>query len=190
MHMEFRKAEHKMNSVGRRGLSKKEHLWFISIMKNKIIANCQCVQVDWDHFLCPLTDIWFIGDSLISHLSDRAAFRASSNLGLANKKVHRPGTSSMHWSDLIPMVQLAMMFNPPPVMFLVHVGGNDLVTRQGKLIKNIKKDLQYLASVFSTTKIIWSDILPRKSWRGVEPTQGNVDKMNSKRKRITWLGDK
>ena len=139
----------------------------------------------------PLTNIWFIGDSLISHLSDRAAFRASSNLGLANKKVHWLGTSSMHWRDLIPKFQLAMMFNPPHVMILVHVGGNDLVTmRQGKLIKNIKKDLQYLASVFSTAtcKIIWSDILPRKSWRGVEPTQGNLDKMNSKRKRINRAG--
>ena len=172
-----------MNSIGRRGLSKKECLWFISIVKNKIIANCQCVQVDWD------TDIWFIGVSLISHLSDRAAFRASSNLGLANKKVHWLGTSSMHWRDLIPKFQLAMMFIPPPVMILVHVGGNDLVTmRQGKLIKNIKKDMQYLASVFSTAKIIWSDILPRKSWRGVEPTQGNLDKMNSKRKRINRAG--
>ena len=95
----------------------------------------------------PLTDIWFIGDSLISHLSDRAAFRASSNLGLANKMVHWLGISSMHWRDLIPKFQLAMMFKPPPVMILVHVGGNDLVTmRQGKLIKNIKKDLQYFAS--------------------------------------------
>ena len=93
----------------------------------------------------PLTDIWFIGDSLISHLSDRAAFRASSNLGLANKTVHWLGTSSMHWHDLILKFQLAMMFNPPPVMILVHVGGNDLVTmRQGKLIKNIKKDLHIL----------------------------------------------
>ena len=129
MHMDFKKAEHKMNSIARRGLSKKERIWFISIMKNKIIANCQCVQVDWDHFMYPLTDIWFIGDSLISHLSDRAAFRSSSNLGLANKKVHWLGTSSMHWRDLIPKFQLAMMFNPPPVMILVHVGGND-ETRQ------------------------------------------------------------
>ena len=87
----------------------------------------------------PLTNIWFIGDSLISHLSDKT-FRASSNLGLANKKVLWLGTSSMLWRDLIPKFQLTIRFNPPPVMILVHVGGNDLVTmRRGKLIKNIKK---------------------------------------------------
>ena len=54
--------------------------------------------------------------------------------------------------------------------------------RQGKLIKNIKKDLQYLSSVFSTAKIIWSYSQENlgAGW--------NLDKMNSKRKRINRAG--
>ena len=74
-------------------------------------------------------------------------------------------------------------------MIVVHLGGNDLVTTaQGKLMKSMKRDLCYLASVFPTTFIVWSDILPQMSWRGLESNPLNLGNMNNKRKRINRVG--
>lgn len=136
-----------------------------------------------------LTDIWIIGDSLISHLEeDVGALRGSLNLGLAFNVLWL-GTGGMHWSDLIPRFQCTMIFHPPPVMIIIHVGGNDLVTmKQAKLIKVIRRDLGYIASVFPSVKIAWSDILPRNWWRGIENSPDNLAKIDEKRKRINRAG--
>lgn len=62
----------------------------------------------------------------------------------------------------------------PPVMIITHVGGNDIVSmKQDMLIKKIKKDLNYIASVFPSAKMVLSDILPRRSLYGVENTSDN-----------------
>ena len=74
-------------------------------------------------------------------------------------------------------------------MIIIHIGGNDLVQmKQRNLMRKIKKDLQYVASVFSTSYIVWSDILPRAEWRGLESTLDNLKKINKKRKRVNREG--
>ena len=95
----------------------------------------------------------------------------------------------MKWNELHGQVQLTMLFNSPPAMIIIHLGGNDLVTiKQGKLIKSIKRDLNYISSVFPSALIVWSDILPRLSWRGITPTLENLGKINRKRKCINRAG--
>lgn len=99
------------------------------------------------------------------------------------------GTSGMHWNQLLSTLQLKMMFNPPPALILIHLGGNDLVNiKQAKFMKLIRRDLSYVASVFPHAYIVWSDILPRKHWRGMVSTPQNLIKMNEKRKRINRAG--
>ena len=74
-------------------------------------------------------------------------------------------------------------------MIIIHIGGNDLVQmKQRNLMRKIKKDLQYVASVFSTSYIVWSDILPRAEWRGLESTLNNLKKINKKHKRVNREG--
>ncbi|MEW8545795.1 MAG: hypothetical protein AB2693_19915 [Candidatus Thiodiazotropha sp.] len=126
---------------------------------------------------------------MLAHLEeDLAALHSSPNLGIADNILWL-GAGGMHWSELIPKFQCTMIFNPPPDLIVIHVGGNDLVTvKQAKLIKVIRRDLQYLASVFPTAIVVWSDILPRKSWRGIENNPQNLAKMNEKRKRINRAG--
>ena len=130
-----------------------------------------------------------LGDSLINHLEDMANIRRVPSLGLLNKRVLWLGSSGMHWPELVPKFQLTMILNPQPMMIVIHLGGNDLATvTQGKMIKKIKKDINYIASVFPSTQVVWSDILPRLVWRGVDNTPENLRKLDLKRKRINRAG--
>lgn len=97
---------------------------------------------------------------------DRAIFRNNYNLGLHDRKVLWFGNKGMHWHELLPKLQHKILFHPRPSMILIHVGGNDLVqVKQVKLMKRIKKDLKYIAAVFPSIFVVWSDVLPRKQWR-------------------------
>lgn len=108
------------------------------------------------------------------------------NLGLSNRTVRWLGSGGMHWEQLLTELQLNMMFNPRPAMLILSLGGNDLVDiKQAKLMKKIKKDIKYIASIFPNAYIVWSDILPRKAWRD---SNESLVKTNQKRKRINRAG--
>ena len=95
----------------------------------------------------------------------------------------------MHWHQLLPKLQLAMMGYPSPDMIIIHVGGNDITSvKQGKFIKMIKKDINYLASVFPRSMIVWSDILPRFSWRGLDSSVTAFGRTDEKHKRVNRAG--
>ena len=65
-----------------------------------------------------------------------------SNLGLADTILWLV-KGGMHWSDLLPTFQFAMLFNSKPVLIVINVGGNDLVTiKQAKFIRVINRDLK------------------------------------------------
>ena len=99
------------------------------------------------------------------------------------------GKGGMHWDELKGGFQKAMLFSVAPFMIIIHLGGNDLVTiKQGKMIKWIKRDLKYIASVFPQAILVWSDILPRQKWRGMINSPPNLKQINNKRKRINRAG--
>ena len=56
--------------------------------------------------------------------------------------------------------------------------------RQAKMMKRITKDIKYVHSVFPSSYLEWSDILPRSKWLGLRPTAKNISKMDIKRRRI------
>ena len=129
------------------------------------------------------------GDSFINHLEDMANFRQVPSLGLPNKKVFWLGSNGMHWPELVLKFQLTMILNLQPVMIVIHLGGNDLATvKQGKMIKKIKKDNNYIASVYPSTQVVWSDVLPRLVWRDVDYTPENLRKLDLKRRHINRAG--
>lgn len=60
-----------------------------------------------------------------------------------------------------------------PDVLVLHVGGNDLGARPlRELVKDIKFDLLRLWSLFPSLVTVWSDIVPRKVWRGARSVEG------------------
>lgn len=54
---------------------------------------------------------------------------------------------------------------PPPEVLLIQLGSNDLATIKGKeLIELIRLEILRLRTLFPHTKLIWSEILPRRYW--------------------------
>ena len=102
-------------------------------------------------FLCNnfLSDVWFIGDSLVHHAEEAAVAQGNSNLHLQNGSIIWLGKSGMHWDQLQDVIQLEMLNRAPPAMIVIHLGGNDLVeVKQATLIKKISKDMAYINSIF------------------------------------------
>lgn len=59
---------------------------------------------------------------------------------------------------------------------------------QSKLLKTFKKQFEYMASVYPDATLVWSNILPRQAWRGIENTTENLEMTEQKRKRVNQLG--
>ena len=114
----------------------------------------------------------------MSHVADEAWDRGLPNLDLDGRTVHWFGKGSMHWSQLHSTMQLKMLFYPTPAMIVIHLAGNDLVgLKQAQLIKRIPETL-----------IVWSDILQRTQWWGMDLNRCSLETMNNKRKRINRAG--
>ena len=140
-------------------------------------------------FLIPDNNIWIIGSSIITHAEEAAYAKNQGDLQLEGRQVLWFGSRGMHWYDLRPKVQWEMLNRPPSVMLVIHVGGNDLVNiSQAKMMKKITKDIKYIHSVFPSSYLVWSDILPRSKWLGLRPTAKNISNNDKKRRRINHHG--
>jgi hypothetical protein len=104
-------------------------------------------------------------------------------LGLENDNIyvyweHQSGMRLCHFIETIHYMNDRY---PKPDLLIIHCGGNDIglkpimeIIMEGKtLYKELKVMLPY-------TRLIWSQILPRKSWRYIE----NVVVADKNRKRI------
>lgn len=146
-----------------------------------VIKSCKCI----------VTDIWIIGDSLIRWAQERAIFRRAENLGFSREEVqvHWFGKGGMTWDDLKAKIQFLMMHMSTPLMIVIHVGGNSVVEKKlGTIIRSIDRDISYIASLFPSTLLVWSDILPRRTWRGAQASEFGA--MNNKLRRMNTAGRK
>ncbi|OCT76602.1 hypothetical protein XELAEV_18031805mg [Xenopus laevis] len=85
------------------------------------------------------------------------------------------GVGGLCWEEVVPMIIQEAKRVGPPNIILVHAGGNDLARCPMKqLTKNIKRDFVRLWTIFPGVCLLWSEILPRKKWRGAR-SHGAVD---------------
>ena len=104
-------------------------------------------------------------------------------LGQNSFKIVWLGQKGMRWEQLLPALQLHMITRGHPRMIIVHLGGNNIDSvPQINLMKTIREDLIYIHSVFSSTLLVWCDILPRQVWRN--NINGDSKVLNLKCKRI------
>ena len=131
--------------------------------------------------------IWIIGSSIITHVEEAAYAKNQGKLQLEGRPlVWKQGNALERPA---PRVQWEMLIPPLPVKLVIHVEGNDLVNiRQAKMMKRITKDIKYIHSVFPSSYLEWSDILPCSKWLGLRPTAKNISQMDIKRRRINCHG--
>lgn len=133
------------------------------------------------------TDIWLLGDSIIYWAGVYAAERNSPNLNLPSQwSLGWYGIRGMSWSQFVHTLQLRVLFQTPPKVILVHLGGNDLCTKSLLQVFNlIRNGLNYLLAAYPDVHYIWVDILQRLHW--TSSYQGDVI-IERKRQRTNRFG--
>ncbi|MCJ8730815.1 hypothetical protein PDJAM_G00188660 [Pangasius djambal] len=114
-------------------------------------------------------NVWICGHSLVFWAEKRATSpEIGMQLGMDPNSVRIwwKGVQGMTWQQLLPQLLQLKDNWPKPDVILMHLGGNDI----GKMtpetfVLAVKKDLVSLKSIFPQCHLVWSDILPRKSWR-------------------------
>ncbi|XP_041443973.1 uncharacterized protein LOC121402113 [Xenopus laevis] len=134
-------------------------------LENRVRGNVRCI-------------IWMVGHSFISRAQERSKVRPNGQqLGFLEEQatVRWLGVGGLCWEEVVPMIIQEARRVGPPNIILVHAGGNDLARCPMKqLTKNIKRDFVRLWSIFPGVCLLWSEILPRKKWRGAR-SHGAVD---------------
>lgn len=136
-----------------------------------------------------ISDIWIVGDSIIHWTAKRVESLERQNLRLDYLRVNMrwKGNRGMIWNDLGSQIQWIGLHRSP-AMIIVHCGGNDVVTTQiPKMRRIVSRDLKYLCQNFPDTLIVWSDILPRLTWKFAMPNC-NMKALDRKRTRFNLLG--
>jgi len=112
--------------------------------------------------------IWIVGSSIVKHAFTHARKSLEGvNLGLGrcNARVWWQGKGGMRWAQLVPRVQYLLNFESPPEVLVIHCGGNSLgYVPLHTLRRQIFDAILEIRCLLPKTKIVWSQILPRKTW--------------------------
>ncbi|XP_031758456.1 uncharacterized protein LOC116410934 isoform X2 [Xenopus tropicalis] len=112
--------------------------------------------------------ILMVGHSYLRRAERRAAIRPGGrNLGFHGVDMVWKGISGLRWLQVLPEVFTFSKIYNGPLVLVIHAGGNDLgAVKVAELITIIKSDLERCASLFTNPIILWSEIVPRLTWRG------------------------
>ncbi|KAM9476623.1 uncharacterized protein Hap1MRO34_009671 [Clarias gariepinus] len=114
-------------------------------------------------------NVWICGHSLVFWAEKRATSpEIGMQLGMDpnSVRVWWKGVQGMTWQQLLPQLLQLKDNWPKPDVILIHLGGNDIGTMTPEtFVLAVKKDLISMKSIFPQCQLVWSDILPRKSWK-------------------------
>lgn len=92
----------------------------------------------------------------------------------------------MSWGDFIHSLQIRVLFQSPPKVIFINLGGNDLCSISVLSIFNmIKRGINYLAAAYPGVSIVWVDILQRLHWS--DTVEGDI-LTEGKRRRVNRFG--
>ena len=132
-------------------------------------------------------DVWIIGYSIPFWAGKRAEARGKPDLDMpGGAAVSWMAVRGMGWEKATHHLQLPALFQTPPQVLVVHLGGNDLVRHSLRLVfKLINDTYDYIRAAFPDAILVWVDILPRFCWRAPKNEHKAIDK---KRRRVNQLG--
>lgn len=128
--------------------------------------------------------MWIIGSSIIKG----ARFYSFTRPGGSNLSLERfgiriwwQGYSGMKFRQLKSKVKTMLAYEDPPSILIFHCGGNDIGhIPLGGLRYALKSQVTEIQCTLPNTMIVFSQILPRHSWR----YSNNTDAMERSRVRL------
>ncbi|CAJ0965427.1 unnamed protein product, partial [Ranitomeya imitator] len=128
--------------------------------------------------------VWIVGHSNVYWGARRADVRQDGRqLGFSRDVavIRWLGFRGLGWNRVLEEVHNGIRLDRPPDILVLHVGGNDLgIHPCRELIRDIKHDMLRLWVSFREISIVWSEIVPRTSWRHAR----SVDKINKARIKV------
>uniref|UniRef100_K1PR21 SGNH hydrolase-type esterase domain-containing protein n=1 Tax=Magallana gigas TaxID=29159 RepID=K1PR21_MAGGI len=130
--------------------------------------------------------VWCVGSSIIKHAFLAAMLRTGEiNLGLERLgiKIWWQGYAGLKFTDLKKKVMYLTRLEEAPDFLVIHCRGNDLGDPDwplAELIEHMSKSITSLDELLPKTKLVWSQILPRKSYR----YSSDLEAMKRNRKRF------
>lgn len=134
-------------------------------------CNCKNNSGEYLNYLRILgeTKVWIVGSSIIKNAFIEARNRPGGiNLGLnrLGVSVWWQGLSGMSVYRLKQQIRTMMRLEDAPHFLILHIAGNDIGSRKiGYLRNDLKSILRWVTRVLPNTIIIWSQVLPRITWR-------------------------
>ncbi|XP_051946477.1 uncharacterized protein LOC127618202 isoform X2 [Xyrauchen texanus] len=117
-------------------------------------------------------NVWICGHSLVFWAEKRATspeFGMQLGMHPDSVRIWWKGVQGMKWEQLLPLLLQLKDNWPKPDMLIIHLGGNDISTTAPEaFVDTVKKDLTSMKSIFPECLLVWSNTLPRQTWRGSE----------------------
>ncbi|XP_066437239.1 armadillo repeat-containing X-linked protein 2-like isoform X2 [Eleutherodactylus coqui] len=139
--------------------------------------------------------VWILGDSYVFWGAERAGVRPNGRQLRFQKSeaiVRWMGIRGMTWGSVLEEVERRVRWDRAPEVLVIHVGGNDLGKRRFRdLSRDIRYDCLRLQASYPGTVVVWSEIVPRKVWRGAQSEKGlNRARVKLNREVSRFLGSK
>lgn len=78
--------------------------------------------------------------------------------------IWRHGKGGMRWRRLFPKIGQLLWYDGPPHFLVLQCGGNGQI-KSSEMREKMEKSLDALFLLLPRTKFIWSQMLPRLTWR-------------------------
>ncbi|CAG2184747.1 unnamed protein product [Mytilus edulis] len=128
--------------------------------------------------------VWIVGSSIIKHAFGEARGRPGGvNLGLQRMGVNIwwQGKCGGKVLDMKQQIRTMLKYEDPPTILVLHIGGNDIGEKSSKtLCELIRKQFSWMRQLMLDTVFVWSQIIPRSSWRYSD----NINAMEKCRMRV------
>ena len=115
------------------------------------------------------TLVWCVGSSIVK----KAFCAARERPGGINLGLDREGISiwwqfkgGMVWADLYPKLRHLVRISDLPHFLIIHCGANDIGMEKEtrELIGAMKTTIEKIKQLMPSVTVVWSQMLPRKSW--------------------------
>lgn len=127
---------------------------------------------------------WLVGSSIIKNAfieAKKSPQGVDLGLGRLGISLWWQGRSGLTLNKIKGYIGTLIKLEDPPNFILLHVGGNDLGNiKLADLRSNLKDFILWLKNVMPDAILIWSQILPRTSWR----YSNNLAAMDRTRQRL------